>query len=103
MINYLVRLEQEILLVLLSGEKHTKGLTKLLDTQHSSVHKPIQSLIRRGLVSSIIDPKNPRRNVYSLTPKGELLAQVLLLVFMNENENKFINVLKQRMEAIIDG
>jgi DNA-binding MarR family transcriptional regulator len=63
-------------LLLFKEEKYltVKGMSAKLNVAKSRVTKLMNSLIRKGLVNRIDDPKDARMRLISLSPKGKVLA-----------------------------
>jgi DNA-binding MarR family transcriptional regulator len=66
-------------LMLFRGERYltVKGMAQKLEVAKSRVTKLVNSLLQKGLVESIEDPKDARVKLISLTPKGlEISAKI---------------------------
>ena len=67
--------QAEVLLILFqSGPLSLKELGQLLICEKGSPSRLVQSLINKGFVDKLVNKKDRRKNVLSLTEKGKLLV-----------------------------
>jgi len=102
-------------LILFLGERYltVKGIAEKLDVAKSRVTTILDRLIEKHFVERIVDPKDARVKLISLTPKGKKKAEQLeehqrqihgrLLLEMNNEERKnvlsHLELLRAAMEA----
>jgi len=91
-----------------------KGIAQDLDVAKSRVTKILSGLMKKDLVQEMVDPRDGRVKLFSLTNKGHLKAQEVrafqrelhrkLLLFMNEQERRnvlfYLEVLHSAMEML---
>ena len=103
-------------LMLFLGERYltVKGIAEKLDVAKSRVTTILDRLIEKRFVERIVDPKDARVKLISLTPKGKKKAEQLedhqrqihgrLLLEMNNEERKnvlsHLELLRTAMEAV---
>jgi len=103
-------------LMLFRGERYltVKGIAEKLDVAKSRVTTILDRLIEKHLVERIIDPKDARIKLISLTPEGQKKAKELedfqrqihgrLLLQMSNEERKNVvsqlELLRTAMEAV---
>ncbi|MBL7211666.1 MAG: MarR family transcriptional regulator [Desulfobacteraceae bacterium] len=103
-------------LMLFLGERYltVKGIAEKLDVAKSRVTTILDRLIEKRFAERIVDPKDARIKLISLTPKGKKKAEQLkdhqrkihgrLLLEMNNEERKnvlsHLELLRTAMEAV---
>jgi DNA-binding MarR family transcriptional regulator len=103
-------------LMLFAGERYltAKGISQKLEVAKSRVSKIINSLMHKGMVESVDDPKDARIKLIGLTPAGQKkcgelraiimdLHQKLLLEFDPEQRKMVLScleMLRSGMEAV---
>ena len=103
-------------LMLFEGERYltVKGIAQRLEVAKSRVTKLVDGLVEKGLVETIVDPRDARIKLINLTPAGraksgeiaafhsEIHAKILLRIEAEERLNtlSYLEVLRSAMEAV---
>jgi DNA-binding MarR family transcriptional regulator len=98
------------------GERYltVKGIAQRLEVAKSRVTKLINGLVEKGLVETIVDPRDARIKLINLTPAGqgisqkiagfrrEIHAKILSTIGSDERLNmlSFLELLRSAMEAV---
>jgi DNA-binding MarR family transcriptional regulator len=102
-------------LMLFEGERYVtvKGIAQRLEVAKSRVTKLVNGLVEKGLVETIVDPRDARIKLINLTPAGqrkseviadfhrEIHARILLNIGTDERLNtlSYLELLRSAMEA----
>jgi DNA-binding MarR family transcriptional regulator len=103
-------------LMLFNGERYltVKGMARSMEVAKSRVSKIIDSLIAKGLVERMDDPRDARVKLISLTPEGQKKAQEIngfhkevhrkILLHLSPDDRKstlsHLELLRSAMEAV---
>jgi DNA-binding MarR family transcriptional regulator len=102
-------------LMLFEGERYVtvKGIAQRLEVAKSRVTKLVNGLMEKGLVETIVDPRDARIKLINLTPAGrrkseeitdfhrEIHARILLNIGTDDRLNtlSYLELLRSAMEA----